>query len=87
MSAAGVAAIVMMTAACVSVLVVMVVALEIGAGHERSGEIRLDRRFCAARNAADHFDARLGKCGHRAAADTAADEQSYAYACCRHACA
>jgi hypothetical protein len=75
MSAAGVFPIVVMSAAGVSFFVMVVVALKVCAGRESSGEIGLDRRFCAARNTADHFDARLGKRGHRTASDAAADEQ------------
>ena len=59
-----------MSAAGVSFLVVVMVALEVGTGRECSGEIGLDRRLRVAGNAADHFDPSLGKCRHRAAADT-----------------
>ena len=45
MPAAGMPAVVVMVSAGVAVLVVMVVALEVGAGRESSGEIGLDRRF------------------------------------------
>ena len=54
---------------------VVVVALEVGTGSESPGEIGLDRRFRVAGNAADYFDAGLGKCRHRAAADPSADEK------------
>ena len=75
MSAASVVAIVVMATARVTVLMVMVVALEVGAGRESSGEIGLDRRFRVTGNAADYFDAGLGKCRHRTAADTSADKE------------
>ncbi len=74
MPAAGMPAVVVVVSAGMSVLVVMVVALEVGAKRESAGEIRLDRRFRVAGNAADHLDAGFGKRGHRAAADSAADE-------------
>ena len=54
---------------------VVVVALEVGAGRKSSGEIGLDRCLRVAGNAADYFDAGLGKCRHRAAADPSADEK------------
>jgi hypothetical protein len=54
---------------------VVVVALEVGAGRESSGEIGLDRRFRVAGNAADYFDAGFGKSRHRATADPSADEK------------
>ena len=75
MSAASVVAIVVMATARVSVLVVMVVALEVCAGSESPGEIGLDRRLRVAGNPADHFDTGLGKGRHRAAADPSADEK------------
>ena len=55
MAAAGVFPIVVMVTAGVSFFVV-VVALEVGAGRESSGEIGLDRRFRVAGNPADHLD-------------------------------
>ena len=73
MPAAGVFPVVVMVSAGVSIFV-MVVALEVGAGSESSGEIGLDRRFRVTGNAADYFDAGLGKRCHRAASDTSADE-------------
>ena len=66
--------ILVMVSAGVSFFVV-VVALEVCAGRESSGEIGLDRRFRVTGNAADHFDAGLGKSRHRAAADPSADEK------------
>ena len=65
----------MAAAAGLSCFVVMVVALEVGAGRESSGEIGLDRRLRVAGNPADHFDTGLGKGRHRAAADPSADEK------------
>ena len=65
----------MAAAAGVSFFVMVVVALEVGAGRESSGEIGLDRRFRVAGNAADYFDAGLGKSRHRAAADPSAYEK------------
>ena len=64
-----------MVATGVTFLVMMVVALEIGARRQRPGEIRLYCRFSIARDAAYHLDASLGKRGHRTASDAAADEQ------------
>lgn len=54
---------------------VVVVALEVCAWREGSGEIGLDRCLRVAGNAADYFDAGLGKCRHRAAADPSANEK------------
>jgi hypothetical protein len=61
--------------ALLPVLVVMVVALEVGAGRKNSGEIGLDRCLPVAGNAADYFDAGFGKSRHRATADPSADEK------------
>ena len=70
-----VALVVAMTAAETSLFVMMVVALEVGAGRKNSGEIGLDRCLRVAGNAADYFDAGFGKSRHRATADPSADEK------------
>ena len=64
-----------MTAAGTSLFVMMVVALEVGAGRKSSGEIGLDRCLRVAGNSADYFDAGFGESRHRAAADPSADKE------------
>ena len=73
MAAAGVSSFMVMATAGMSFFVV-VVALEVCAWREGSGEIGLDRCLRVAGNAADYFDAGFGESSHRAAADPAADE-------------